>query len=104
MPAVGVSGPLAGVATSHCLQGMASFTRTELEGSATLANLELDIRRGRLVMVESRVRDLPENSGGGIRHHGPATGWPVGGQRAMRYFMITPQAMRGPAAPAGSVM
>lgn len=31
---------------SLCLRGEASFTRTDAEGSATLANLELDIRPG----------------------------------------------------------
>lgn len=58
--AVGVSGPLAGGATSHCLRGEASFTRTEVESSATLANLELDVSRVRPVTAGSRVRNLPE--------------------------------------------
>ncbi len=67
MAAVGVGGPPAGGGrmfadgtASLRLRGEAALTWTEVEGSATLAKLELDVCRVRLVMAESRVRDLPE--------------------------------------------
>ncbi len=41
----------------------AAFTRTDVGGSATLANLELDVSRVRLEMAGSRVRDLPASRG-----------------------------------------
>ena len=112
MAAVGVSGPLvegsgmiAGGTTSLRLKGEAAFTRTEVEGSATLAGLELDVSRVRLVMEGSHVRKLESGgtltpsvelgtrhdggdgetgsgieAGGGVRYHDPASGWTVEGR------------------------
>ena len=112
MAAVGVSGPLvegggmiAGGTTSLRLKGEAAFTRTEVEGSATLSKLELDVSRVRLVMEGSHVRKLESGgtltpsvelgtrydggdgetgsgieAGGGVRYHDPASGWTVEGR------------------------
>ncbi len=112
MAAVGVSGPLvegsgmiAGGTTSLRLKGEAAFTRTEVEGSATLAGLELDVSRVRLVMEGSHERKLASGgtltpsvelgtrhdggdgetgsgieAGGGVRYHDPASGWTVEGR------------------------
>ncbi len=112
MAAVGVSGPLveggrmiAGGTTSLRLKGEAAFTRTEVEGSATLSKLELDVSRVRLVMEGSHVRKLASGgtltpsvelgtrhdggdgetgsgieAGGGVRYHDPASGWTVEGR------------------------
>ena len=112
MAAVGVNGPLveggrmiAGGATNLHLKGEAAFTRTEVEGSATMAGLELDASRVRLVVEGSHVRKLDSGgtltpsvelgtrydggdgdtgsgieAGGGLRYHDPARGLTVEGR------------------------
>ena len=65
MAAIGVSGPLlsrgqmfAGGTTNIRLKGEAAFTRTKMDGSATMAGADLDSSRIRLVVEGSNVRKL----------------------------------------------